>query len=71
MKTFQITITSESDSKLVMDVLQDLQNRKLIEIKQDSQVSVLPSYEQIEEIIDESEIGPYYTQQEAKEILHL
>ena len=71
MKTFQITISKEADLQKVMDVLQDLQNQKLIEIKENVGFAVTPSYEQIEEMIDESELGPYYSEEEAKSILHL
>jgi len=71
MKTFQITISNEADSQKVMDVLYDLQSRNLIEIHEPTVAAVSPSYEQIEEMIDESELGPYYSEEEAKAILHL
>ncbi|WAC11412.1 hypothetical protein [Dyadobacter pollutisoli] len=71
MKTLQITILTETDSEKVMHVLQELQDQKLIEIHEVKTATAPPSYEQIEEIIDESEIGPYYSAEEARAILKL
>ena len=71
MKTFQIAILKEADNQRVTDLLQDLQRQNLIEIKQIVEASVSPSHEQIEEMIDESELGPYYSEEEARGILGL
>ena len=71
MKTFLINVSDDSNSQKVMQILNDLVDQKLITYQEHSTQAVSPSYEQVEEIIDESELGPYYTEEEAKEILHL
>jgi len=71
MKTFQITVSNEADMQKVTDVLREMQRQKVIEIHEQTVAPVAPSYEQIEEMIDESELGPYYSEEEAKAILHL
>jgi hypothetical protein len=71
MKTFLITILNEAESSKVMNVLNDLVEQKLIEMKEPTEEAVSPSDEQVHEIIDESELGPYYTEEEAKDILKL
>lgn len=71
MKTFQITVLTETDYDKVRQILQDLELQKLIEFKETAHAAAAPSDEQIDEIIDESELGPYYSEEEAKSILHL
>ncbi|CAG5003402.1 hypothetical protein DYBT9275_03144 [Dyadobacter sp. CECT 9275] len=71
MKTFLLTILPDADSAKIMNILQDLVDQKSIELKTYSQQPVSASEEQIDEMIDESELGPYYTEQEAKDILKL
>lgn len=71
MKILEITILKEQDSQKVMQLLQELQNKKLIQIQDNESTPLILSHEQIEEIIDESELGPFYSEEEAKAILHL
>ena len=70
MKTLLVNILNEADTQKVMHILNDLADQKLIEIKQAGN-PVSPSYDQIEEMIDESELGPYYSEEEARNILRL
>jgi len=76
MKTYQIKILTETEQENVENLLNDLALKGTIEfdeitVPQDDQKSVPASEDQIEEIIDESEIGPYYSEKEAKDILNL
>ncbi|MCF2518821.1 hypothetical protein [Dyadobacter sp. CY351] len=71
MKILKITILKEQDSQKVMQLLQELQNKKLIQIQDNESTPLILSHEQMEEIIDESELGPFYSEEEAKAILHL
>jgi len=71
MKTLKITILTEQDYQKVTLVLQELQNQKLIQIHSNESTPLILSHEQMEEIIDESELGPFYSEEEAKAILHL
>ena len=76
MKTYQIKILTETEQENIENFLSDLALKGTIEfdeitVSQDDQKSVPASEDQIEEIIDESEIGPYYTEKEAKDILNL
>lgn len=71
MKSFQLTILSEKDADKVMSVLNGLAIAGLIEITGNTAEAVAPNVEQTGEIIDESELAPYYSEQEIKEILHL
>jgi len=76
MKTYQIKILTETEQENIENFLNDLALKGTIEfdeitISQDDQKSVPASEDQVEEIIDESEIGPYYSEKEAKDILNL
>ena len=76
MKTFQIKVLAETDQELVENILRDLANKGTIEFSEGnfSQENNKPhaaTEDQIDEIIDESEIGPYYSEKEAKDILKL
>ena len=76
MKTFQIKVLAQKDEALVENLLKDLARKGSIEFLEnapDSEDEKLhPATEnQVQEIIDESEIGPYYSEKEAKDILNL
>ena len=76
MKTYQIKILTETEQENIENFLNDLALKGTIEfdeinVSQDDQKSVPASEDQVEEIIDESEIGPYYSEKEAKDILNL
>ncbi|TDE18518.1 hypothetical protein [Dyadobacter psychrotolerans] len=74
MKTYQIKILSDADIELVHNLLNDLANKGTIEISEkntDDEEAEPASEDQVQEIIEESEIGPYYSEKEAKEILNL
>jgi hypothetical protein len=71
MRTFLLKIVSETDSNSVMRILNDLLIQKHIELNVYSNASVAPSPEQVKELIEESELGPYYSEQEVKDILNL
>lgn len=69
MKTFQLTILKENHE--VLRVLNELAAKHLIEFKEITEQAVTPNEEQVQEIIDESELGPYYSEKDAKDILKL
>lgn len=69
MKTFQLTILKDNDE--VLRVLNELVAKQLIEFKETTDDVVAPSEDQVQEIIDESELGPYYSEKDAKDILNL
>lgn len=71
MKTFQINILSENDVDKVLNVLKGLVHADLIEIKNYNDIAVSPSNDQLEEIIDESELSSFYTPEEVRDILHM
>lgn len=76
MKTYQIILLQEEQESVVSNVLKDLAGKGMIQFSEtDSPTTTNPlkdvSEAQTQEIIEESEIGPYYTEQEAKDILHL
>ena len=76
MKTFQIKVLAQKDEVLVENLLKDLAQKGSIEFSENTQESaeekLHPASEnQVQEIIDESEIGPYYSEKEAKDILNL
>ncbi|WP_221393984.1 hypothetical protein [Dyadobacter sp. NIV53] len=77
MKTYQINILTETDQESVENILNELAQKGTIEFhevsasQQTQNKSVPATEDQIEEIIDESEIGPYYSEKEAKNILNL
>lgn len=62
-----------------MDVLQSLQRKGTLVFEEEltnqehhhSEAATPATEEQVQEIIDEAELGPYYSEQEAKKILHL
>ncbi|WP_221391509.1 hypothetical protein [Dyadobacter sp. NIV53] len=71
MKTYQLSILNGQDSDKVMNVLSGLVIAGMIEIKENVESAAAPSYDQMEEMIDESELAPYYSEQEVRNILHL
>jgi len=71
MKTSQITILTEKDADKVLNVLNGLGAAGMIKIIENATNTVPPSYDQVEEMIDESELSPYYSEDEIKQILHL
>jgi len=73
MKTYRIKAVRESDEEQILNVLQDLQKQGVIVFEEEhpSKESTPATEEQVQEIIDEAELGPYYSEQEAKRILHL
>lgn len=76
MKTFHIEVTNESEEELITKILENLQQKGMIKFSEahvngSSYTSVPASEEQVQEIIDEAELGPYYSEKEAKNILNL
>ena len=76
MKTFQVKVLTQKDEALVENLLKDLAQKGSIEFSENAPESadekLHPASEnQVQEIIDESEIGPYYSEKEAKDILNL
>jgi uncharacterized membrane protein len=71
MTTVKITITSAKDAEKVMQALHNLAGEKLITIQDLTADSVIPSSDQLDEIIDESELGSFYSPQEVRDILHM
>jgi ribosomal protein S19E (S16A) len=76
MKTFHIEVTNESEEELITKILENLQQKGMIKFSEEpgNQVNEKrspASEEQVQEIIDEAELGPYYSEKEAKNILNL
>ncbi|SKB56474.1 hypothetical protein [Dyadobacter psychrophilus] len=76
MKTFHIEVTNESEEELITKILENLKQKGMIDFTEQHQDSpnskaVPASEEQVQEIIDEAELGPYYSEKEAKNILNL
>lgn len=76
MKTFQIRVNNEADEELVAKLLESLAAKGIIEFEYehsrgDYKKTAPASEEQVQEIIDEAELGPYYSEEEAKNILKL
>ncbi|KAA0989579.1 hypothetical protein [Dyadobacter aurulentus] len=75
MKTYQIEVVDEADTDLVWKILQTLEQRGLITVKSgklfESEKATPATEEQVQEIIEEAELGPYYSEKEAKDILNL
>ncbi|WP_439558849.1 hypothetical protein [Dyadobacter sp.] len=75
MKTYQIQV-NDTDNALVTKILQTLEQRGLITLHVDNQIehhekATPATEEQVQEIIEEAELGPYYSEKEAKNILNL
>ncbi|WP_342086972.1 hypothetical protein [Dyadobacter sp. OTU695] len=79
MKTYRVKAVRETEENLVLDILQNLQRKGTIVFEEErpdgksyrSKEATPATEEQVQEIIDEAELGPYYSEQEAKNILHL
>jgi hypothetical protein len=73
MKTLKVIITDADNEKKVVDLLQKLQSENAIlfqEITRGNE-SEPATEDQIQEMIDEAELAPYYSEKEAKKILNL
>ncbi|TLV01037.1 hypothetical protein [Dyadobacter luticola] len=76
MKTFKVRVTRDSEDELIEKVLETMERRGAItfeELNQDKnlQKTTPATDEQVQEIIDEAELIPYYSEKEAKDILNL
>ncbi|MCF0053257.1 hypothetical protein LXM25_24515 [Dyadobacter sp. LJ53] len=76
MKTFHVEVMNESEEELITKILENLKQKGMINFFEDhndaaSNKPVSASEEQVQEIIDEAELGPYYSEKEAKNILNL
>ena len=72
MKTYQIKILADANQEMVTGILEDLSQKGFIEYTEEAEEEAVPaSEEQVQEIIEEAELGPYYSEKEAKEILNL
>ncbi len=71
MKTFQLTILTEKDADKVMNVLNGLVVAGMINMTENVENAVTPNFDQVDEMIDESELSPYYSEEQIKDILHL
>ncbi|MCF0061014.1 hypothetical protein MUK70_17400 [Dyadobacter chenwenxiniae] len=76
MKTFHVEVMNESEEELITKILENLKQKGMINFFENhndaaSSKPVSASEEQVQEIIDEAELGPYYSEKEAKNILNL
>lgn len=76
MKTFKVTVIKDSEDELIQKVLETMERRGAITFEEVNQnqhpeKTTPATDEQVQEIIDEAELAPYYSQKEAKEILNL
>ena len=75
MKTYQIKVLADSDIEMVQNLLSDLKQKGTIEFSEatltETKEAEPASEDQVQEIIEEAELGPYYSDKEAKEILNL
>ena len=76
MKTYRVKAVRDSEEELVLEILQNLQRKGTIvfeevQVEPASKATTPATEEQVQEIIDEAELIPYYSEQEAKKILHL
>jgi glyoxylate carboligase len=72
MKTFSVKVLEDSNVEKVANLLQQLALENVIEYQQIMEDEAEPATEdQIQEIIDEAELAPYYSEKEAKKILNL
>ena len=71
MKTYQLIIPAERNEDKVMSLLNELVVQNAIELKQVNNYAVSANEEQIEEMIEEAALGPYYTDKEARKILNI
>jgi hypothetical protein len=76
MKTFHIKAVKDSDQELVLKILETLERKGMIVFQEHNadaspKKSTPATDEQVQEIIDEAELSPYYSEKEAKDILNL
>lgn len=76
MKTYRVKTVGKSDTELVENVLRSLQQKGIIVFEEENAAgspkeTAPATEEQVQEIIDEAEIGPYYSENEARKILNL
>ncbi|QRR01871.1 hypothetical protein [Dyadobacter sandarakinus] len=76
MKSFHVKAVKESDEEMVTAILRGLQKKGWIVLADDeahtpSEELTPATEEQVQEIIDEAELGPFYSEKEAKNILNL
>jgi hypothetical protein len=77
MKTFKIHAIDATNTELVEKILDTLVQRGLISLQSEysdteySEKATPATEEQVQEIIEEAELGPYYSEKQAKEILNL
>lgn len=74
MKTYRVKTVGKSDTELVESVLRSLQQKGIIVFEEENtgpKETAPATEEQVQEIIDEAEIGPYYSESEARKILNL
>ena len=77
MKTYQIKILNDTEQKSVENILHELVQKGTIEFneltvpQEENAKPHAATEDQVDEIIEESEIGPYYSEAEAKDILKL
>ncbi|HWV33497.1 MAG TPA: hypothetical protein VN038_27775 [Dyadobacter sp.] len=76
MKTYRVKAVRETEEQLVFEILRNLQQKGTIVFEEEPieprpKATTPATEEQVQEIIDEAELIPYYSEQEAKKILHL
>ena len=75
MKTFQVKVLAQNNEETVISLLTELANKGIVEFHEGTESaenkSVPVSEDQAQEIIEESEIGPYYSEKDAKDILNI
>tara|TARA_R110002124_G_scaffold286055_1_gene465795 strand:+ start:105 stop:314 length:210 start_codon:yes stop_codon:yes gene_type:complete len=69
MKSYQLNILSE-DSQ-VFEILNELVSKNQIQLHEIKKQSISANDQQIGEMIEEAELGPYYSKKQAQEILNL
>jgi hypothetical protein len=71
MKTYHIKLLTNAGEEIVTRVLSELSQRGMIEFSETDEEAVPASEDQVQEIIEEAELTPYYSENEAKKILNL
>lgn len=71
MKTYTITILQADAENDITAALTQWQSSGRIRFSENHEAAEPVSEEQAQEMIDEAEIGPYYSEEEAKKILKI
>lgn len=76
MKTYLVRTARQSDEELVLNILRSLERKGIIVLEEEgspgsAKNSAPATEEQVQEIIDEAELGAYYSEEEARKILNL